>query len=503
MTTAQSGASTEERQDIDPRLRRLAVVVLLGAIMTILDTTIINVAVHTLGRSFDASLSTIQWVVTGYTLALSMAIPLTGWSVRRFGARTMWLTALGLFAAGSLLCGVAWSAPSLIAFRVLQGLGGGMLLPVGQTMLAQAAGLERMGRVMSIVSVPAMLAPVLGPLLGGVIVDDLSWRWLFYVNLPFSVIALVAAVRMLPRDTERVPGARLDVLGIALLSPGLAALVYGLSEAGNGAGPGSVRVLLGVGGGALLIALFAVHASRKGDSALIDLRLLRSRPFVTATSGLFLYSAAVFGLMILLPLYSQVVRGESPLEAGWLLAPLGLGAIVTMPLAGRLADRHGSRWLAAGGLALALCGALALTQAGPDTSRTALMSAIFVIGLGHGVMAPSLMAATYQGLPRPSIPGATTGANILVRIGSSIGTAGLAIVLQLAIRDTVPGTSGNLRETATAQASSQLNGAFTHTFWWATVIAAIAVIPILAVPRRAALTAPTTSVGEQRETRGA
>ncbi|XVQ10442.1 MDR family MFS transporter [Spirillospora sp. CA-255316] len=485
MTTAQQGASAEERHDIDPRLRRLAVVVLLGAIMTILDTTIINVAVHTLGRSFDTSLSTIQWVVTGYTLALSMAIPLTGWSVRRFGARTMWLTALGLFAAGSLLCGVAWSAASLIAFRVLQGLGGGMLLPVGQTMLAQAAGPERMGRVMSIVSVPAMLAPVLGPLLGGLIVDDLSWRWLFYVNLPFCVIAVVAAVRMLPPDTERAPEARLDALGMALLSPGLAALVYGLSEAGNGAGLGSVRVLAGAGGGALLVALFAVHASRKGDSALIDLRLLRKRPFLTATSGLFLYSAAVFGLMILIPLYSQVVRGESPLDAGWLLAPLGLGAIVTMPLAGRLADRYGSRWLAAGGLVLVLCGALALTQTGSTSSRAALMGAIFVIGLGHGVMAPSLMAATYQGLPRPSIPGATAGANILVRVGSSIGTAGLAIILQLAIRDTVPGTSGNLREATANPAPSQLTEAFTHTFWWATVIAAIALIPILAVPRRA------------------
>ncbi|WP_344587511.1 MFS transporter [Actinomadura vinacea] len=311
--------------------------------------------------------------------------------------------------------------------------------------------------------------------------DDLNWRWLFYVNIPFCVAALVAAVRLLPKDTERAPDARLDVLGMALLSPGLAALVYGLSEAGDGAGLTSVPVLAGAGGGAVLIALFAVHALRRGENALIDLRLLRRRPFLSATGGLFLYTAAVFGLMILIPLYPQVVRGDSPLDAGWLLAPLGLGAIVTMPLAGRLADRYGSRWLAAGGLALALCGALVLTAIGPNTSRAVLMGAVFVIGLGHGLVAPSLMAAAYQGLPRPSIPGATAGANILVRIGSSIGTAGLAIVLQLAIRDGVPGTNGNLREAGSAP---QLAEAFTHTFWWAVAIAAVALIPVLAVPRR-------------------
>ncbi|GAA4077801.1 MULTISPECIES: DHA2 family efflux MFS transporter permease subunit [Actinomadura] len=472
---------------IDARLRRLAIVVLLGAIMTVLDTTIVNVAVTTLGTDFDASLSTVQWVLTGYTLALSMAIPLTGWAVRRFGQRTMWLVSLVLFIGGSLLCGLAWSVPALIVFRVVQGVGGGMLMPVGQMMLARAAGPDRMARVMAIVSVPAMLAPVLGPVVGGLIVGHLSWRWMFYVNIPFCAVALVAALRMLPRDTERDAGARLDVLGLALLSPGLALLVYGLSEAGDGTSP--TRALAGAGGGAVLVAAFAVHALRKGDGALVDLRPLRARSFTTATGALFLYSGAAFGLTVLIPLFAQVVRQETPVRAGLLLAPFGLGAMVTMPVAGRLADRYGARWPAAGGMLVALGGMLGLTMVEPGTGEPLIMAAVLVVGVGHGAVAPALMAAAYQGLPRASVPAATTAANILVRVGSAFGMAALTVILQMSMRDEIPGASGNLEEVA-AQASrlpdapALLTDAFTHSLWWAPAIAAVALVPVAAIPRR-------------------
>ena len=480
-TTAASSPTTGEV--ISPRLRNLAIVVVLGAIMTVLDATIVNVAISSLGQEFKTSLSTIQWVVTGYTLALSMAIPLTGWSVQRFGAKTMWLVSLGLFISGSLLCGLAWSVPALIAFRVLQGLGGGMLMPIGQTMLLRKAGPDRMGRVMSIVSVPAMLAPVLGPLLGGAIIDHLSWRWMFYVNIPFCVFALLAAVRMLPRDTERNTGARLDLLGILLLSPGLAALVYGLSEAGNGTTLTGVRFLGSTLCGAALVAMFVVHALRKGEGALIDVRRLSTRAFTSATGGFFLYSAGVFGLMILIPLFARIVRGESALDAGWLLAPMGLGAMATMLVAGRLADKFGGRWIAATGLVVVLAGTLILTSLELSTGRAVLMTAMFVVGLGHGMIAPSLLAMSYQGLPSVAIPAATTGANILVRVGSSFGTAVSAVILQIAIRDKTSSSSSTLDEVE-AHSPPLLTSAFTETFWWTTTILLAALIPVLLVPRK-------------------
>ena len=174
-----SPASAANRAEIDPALRRIAFVVVLGIIMSILDTTIVIVAIDTLGRQFHTTLSSIQWVSTGYLLALSTVIPLSGWAVERFGAKQMWMLSLTLFVLGSVLCGMAWSAPSLIVFRVLQGFGGGMIMPIGMSILAREAGPARMGRVMSIVGVPALLAPILGPVIGGVLVDNLSWRWIF------------------------------------------------------------------------------------------------------------------------------------------------------------------------------------------------------------------------------------------------------------------------------------------------------------------------------------
>ncbi|TYB48829.1 MDR family MFS transporter [Actinomadura chibensis] len=486
MTTTRDEAPAT-KESIDPHLRNLAIVVLLGAIMTVLDSTIVNVAVTALGKDFDTSLSTIQWVVTGYTLALSMAIPMTGWSVQRFGTRTMWLFSLGLFITGSLLCGLAWSLPSLVAFRVLQGLGGGMLMPVGQMMLVREAGPGRMGRVMSIVSVPAMLAPVLGPLLGGVIVDNLSWRWMFFVNIPFCAVALFAAVRMLPGDTERSKEARLDVLGLLLLSPGLAALVYGLSEAGNGASLSGPRFLCSVIGGGVLVIAFVAHALRSGDRALIELRRVSTRAFTGATSGFFLYSGAMYGVMILIPLFAGIVRGESALDAGWLLAPLGLGAMITMSVSGRLADKFGGRRFVVGGILLVLIGTMGLTTLDPDTGNNLIMASMLVVGLGHGMITPCLMALTYQGLPREAVPAATTGANILVRVGSSFGTAAAAIILQIAIRGEIPGASGNLAEAAaqnTAETPTLLTNAFTETFWWVAGVLVLSLLPIFAIPRR-------------------
>src|SRR5215218_9778215 len=207
----------------------VAGVVIVGVIMSILDTTIVNVALEKLSTELNSPLSTIQWVSTGYLLALAMVIPLTGWLTERYGTKSVWMTSVALFGAGSALCGLAWSAESLIAFRVLQGFGGGMIMPVGMALLAQTAGPTRVGRVMSVVGVPMLLGPILGPVIGGVIVDTVSWRWIFYVNVPIAAVALVLAARLLHADAGRADAGRLDWLGLALLSPGLAGIVFGLS----------------------------------------------------------------------------------------------------------------------------------------------------------------------------------------------------------------------------------------------------------------------------------
>src|SRR3954452_16471159 len=191
--------ATDDNPDrIEAIVWRISAVVILGSIMSILDTTIVNVALATLGRELDSTIAEIQWVVTGYMLSLAAVIPVSGWAARRFGAKRVYLVSLVLFTLGSALCGLANTTEQLIVFRVLQGVGGGMILPIGQLMMAEAAGPKRMGRVMSIVAVPAMLAPILGPTIGGLILDNASWQWIFYVNLPVGIAAVIAAVRVLP-----------------------------------------------------------------------------------------------------------------------------------------------------------------------------------------------------------------------------------------------------------------------------------------------------------------
>jgi EmrB/QacA subfamily drug resistance transporter len=485
MTETEASAA---KAGLDPQLRNLALVVLFGTVMTVLDTTVVNVALNDLGRDLHASLSTIQWVVTGYTLALSMTIPLTGWAVRRFGSRTVWLISLLLFGGGSVLCGLAWSVPALIGFRVLQGVGGGALMPVGQTMLAQAAGPDRMGRVMSFIAIPAMLAPALGPVLGGVILDQLAWRWLFYINVPVFAVAIVLAFRLLPRREER-PGAaaRLDTRGLLLFSPGLAGLVYGFSEAGNGAGLTSAKVLVFVLGGAALLVAGVLHAISRGENALVDVRLFRGRSFAVSVGAFFCYSMGLFGAMILLPLYFQLVHGASSLEAGLRVAPIGVGAIVTMAISGRLADRYGPRWIAVPGVALVALGLGACTQLGAGTSEAFLLVAVFVIGLGHGLTAPPLMAAAYRGLSRAAAPAASTASNVAIRVASAIGPAVLAVVLQSAIRHRVPGAAGTLADAGRAVAggaAGQVAEAFGIAFGVATAATAAALALTFLIPAR-------------------
>ena len=347
----------------DPVLRRLSIVVILGAVMSILDTTIVNVALDTLAREFHTSISTIQWVTTGYLLALAIVIPMSGWTVERFGAKRTWITSLVLFTVGSALCGLAWSAESLIFFRVLQGVGGGMIMPVGQTIMARAAGPQRMGRVMSILGVPTLLAPIIGPVLGGLIVDNASWRWIFYVNVPIGILAIaLSAVFLVPRRPHGRRPLRLRRHGPALPGAGRPRLRPVGGRRGERIRQHTVIACMAIG--VVLVAAFVLHALRV-DRPLLDMHLFRDRGFAVSNVAIFIFGGALYAGMILLPLYSQVVRGDSALVAGLLLAPQGIGAMITMPYGGKLTDRIGAGTVVPIGMAVFLLGTLFFTQLGP------------------------------------------------------------------------------------------------------------------------------------------
>src|ERR1700710_2533615 len=313
---------------IEPHVKRIAVVVILGAIMSVLDTTIVNVALDTLSRDLHTSLDNIQWVVTVYLLSLAAVIPVSGWAASRFGARRVYVISLFLFTAGSALCGLAWSPGSLIVFRALQGIGGGMLMPVGQMVLVKAAGPRNLPRVMSAIGVPIVMAPVFGPTLGGLLVQHAGWQWIFLVNVPIGAIAVFAALRLLPRDQAADAGP-LDVPGLALVATGLVAVTYGLSESGHAGSLLASSVLAPLLAGLALIALFVRRALRI-ERPLLDVRLFANRAFAAASVTTFCLGAALFGAMILMPLYFQVVRGEDAIHTGLLLAPQGIGAAFAM-----------------------------------------------------------------------------------------------------------------------------------------------------------------------------
>ncbi len=446
---------------IDAYVWRISAVVIIGSIMSILDTTIVNVALATLGRELHSTISNIQWVVTGYMLSLAAVIPVTGWAARRVGAKRVYLVSLILFTAGSALCGLASTSTELILFRVLQGIGGGMILPIGQLMMAEAAGPQRMGRVMSIVAVPAMLAPILGPTIGGLILDNASWRWIFYVNLPIGVFAVISALRVLP-TVERQRTDPLDFVGLVLMASGLPLITYGLAEIGSTGSFGSPKVIIPIIAGIALVAAFVWNSGRV-PRPLLNLHLYRRPTFSSASIAMFCLGAALFGGMILLPLYWQNVRHETVVDTGLLTAPQGLGAALVMPLAGKLSDRMGGGPLTLFGVLLTTVATVPFGLIGAHSSISWLSVAMFIRGVGIGFAFMPAMAAAFASLQRSELSDATPQLNVLQRVGGSVGTAVLAVVLQRAL--------------VGAHTTSAAASAYGTAFWAAAGLTALAIIP--------------------------
>jgi EmrB/QacA subfamily drug resistance transporter len=488
MSSAADNALDDRGPAVGEKIERhvwvIAGVVILGMIMSILDTTIVNVALHSLHKDLGNPISQIQWVVTGYLLALAAVIPVTGWAARRYGAKRVYLTSLVLFTAGSAACGFAHTLGTLVLFRVLQGVGGGMIMPVGQMIMAQVAGPPRMGRVMGVISMPAMLAPILGPVIGGIILQNLHWSWIFFVNVPVGIVAFVLGWRMVPK-TESGEAGRLDVLGLALLSGGCVGVVFGLSELGTGGSLGSAGVLMPVIVGLALVLLFCLHAQRV-ERPLLDLKLYRNRVFGAASLTTFGLGAALFGAMILVPLYYQEVRGLSVIATGLLNGPQGLGALIAMPLAARAAERFGGGRVALLGVSVLCLMTLPLAFVGAHTSILLISLVLFVRGSSIGLSFMPAMTVAYASLRRDQISDATPQMNVLQRVGGAIGTAILAVVLQRAGTAAVATGHALTHATSAAQAAAlhvtlqqQLAHAFDTSYWWAFGIAALSLVPCL------------------------
>jgi EmrB/QacA subfamily drug resistance transporter len=460
---------TAESTRIEPHVMRVAIVVILGAIMSVLDTTIVNVALHDLSGDLHATLGSIQWVITGYLLSLAAVIPVTGWAVRRYSARRLYLIALVVFTLGSALCALATTSSELIAFRVIQGIGGGMITPIGQMILVKASGPRNLPKVMSFIGVPIVLAPVFGPTLGGLLLQTVGWQWIFLINAPVGVLAFTLAWRLLPHDEAgSAQAGRLDVIGLVLAAAGVVGITYGLSESETAGSLTASSVLGPILAGIVLLTLFIVR-SRRTEHPLLDLSLFRNPAFRAASIVTFCLGAALFGAMILMPLYFQTVRGQSAIDTGLLLIPQGLGGGLGMFLSGRFTQRLGAgRTSLIGGVILAVA-TIPFVLVTANTPFGAIGAAMLVRGVGVGLAIMPAMTAAFSVLSREQVNDASPQLTVLQRVGGSLGTAVIAVVLQ-----------GHIK---TAQTQSQLASGFAHTYLWVMGVTLVGLLPTFLLMR--------------------
>jgi EmrB/QacA subfamily drug resistance transporter len=455
------------KEKLDPLVMRAAIVLLIGALAPLFDSTMMNVAIHTIGAEMKVGTSVIQWVTTGYILAMGLVIPVSGWATKRFGCKRVYIFSLAIFFIGSVCSMLSWNIDSLIVFRVIQGAGAGLLMPALQTELVQSSGGRNLGRIMSFISIPALLGPILGPVLGGIIVSNAGWRAIFWVNIPICIVAIPLAMWGIPKDKFLEKKASLDVIGLLLLSPSFALLIYGIAQVATHGGITSSAVYVPLIIGIVLMAAYIAYALNTKREPALDLKLFRSVNY-SASNILLIFSGVITnGALLMLPLYYQEVRGASALYAGLWMLPQGIGMLFTRSWAGKTADRDGSRNVVLLSLAAVAVGTLPFAFAGTNTNFILLAVALLIRGAGLGGLFISIMASALVGLKRDQVPHASTATRITNTIGGAFGTAILATVAQ---------------HQMAGHADSDLNAisnAFNASFWWSIGFVIVAVIPTL------------------------
>jgi EmrB/QacA subfamily drug resistance transporter len=407
----------------------VGVVFVAAMFMSIMDATIVNVALPTIGREFKVSATAVSAISIAFLVSLAVFIPASGWLGDRFGGKRVLLAAIAVFTAASALCGLASSLGELVAFRILQGAGGGMLAPVGMAMLFRAFPPEERIRASAILTAPTTLAPALGPVLGGLLVTDLSWRWVFYVNVPIGMAAFAFGAIFLHQPAQQEPG-RFDLAGFLLSGLGLGLLMYGVSE-GPELGWHDTQVQAAIAAGALLLAAM-VAVELRSEAPLVDLRLLRNRLFRAGNGVMVPASIAFLGTLYAISLYYQDGRGLDALGSGLSTFPEALGVMGGAQLASRvLYPRLGPRRHITIGLigTAASIGLLALM--GPQTSLWWARLLMLTLGLFMAQVFVPVQAAAFATITPAATGRASTMFNALRQLGGAVGVAILTTAIVL------------------------------------------------------------------------
>lgn len=463
---------TPVKEKLDPVVLRAAIVLVIGALAPMFDSTMMNVAIHTVATDMKTTISVVQWVATAYVMAMALTVSFTGWATKRFGCKRSYIFSLVLFLIGSICSMMSWNIESLILFRIVQGAGAGLLMPILQTELVHVSSGRNLGQIMAIVGIPALLAPILGPVLGGILVNAWSWHAIFWINIPICIVAIPLCLWGLPDDKVLDKQATLDGIGILFFSSSFAFLIYGISQISSHGGITSSAVYIPLILGVVLMASYVVYALNTKREPVLNLRLFKSANFSASNILLFLDSFLTTGALFILPLYYQVVRGEGVLSAGLWLLPQGIGMLLARGWAGRAADRNGPRNIVFLCLAAVVLGTLPFAFANTDTNYILLSIALLIRGAGVGSLMIVVMSSAYLGFPRELIPHATIATRIFHTIGGSFGSAILATVVS---QQMAGHTSSDL---------PALTHAYDVSFWWVIVFAVVAVIPTLFLTTR-------------------
>jgi len=408
------------------------IAIIVGMFMVILDGTAMNVAMPGLMADFKSPMSLVQWTITGYALAQAAVIPLAGWMSDRFGAKQIFLFSIIMFTIGSGLCALATTAEQLIVFRIIQGLGGGMVAPIAMAFTFRLSPPGKQGAVMGMIGIPMLLAPALGPVVAGWLVDYVSWHWIFIINLPIGVIAVIVGLRTLPKiERKHVPS--LDFLGMIFAPLAFASLAYGVSSAGGGeggAGSGwtSPEALIGmIVGGISLIVFIIIELKRK--EPLLELRVFKSSNFTRGIILQWIVQIALFGTLFLIPIFLQIAKGYSAFDTGLILLPQALAAGIFMPIGGKLFDRFGARPIVIAGLSIVTIAGFILSQLSADTTLLTLMIPIALLGAGMGLSMMPLNTHIMQSAPKELVSRVTSLTAAAQQVMTSFAIAGLSTIL--------------------------------------------------------------------------
>ncbi len=419
----------QQKEKLDPFVLQVATVMVVGALVPLLDSTMVNVALNSIVTDMEATISVVQWVTTGYNLAMGLAVPITGWAVTRFGCKRIYLFALIIFLISSIFSVLATNIQSLICFSIIQGIGAGIIMPTLMTEIVNVSGGHHLGRIMAIISIPALLAPIFGPVIGGIIANSLSWRAIYGINVPICMAAIFLTWKIIPADDVAKCKLPLDIIGLLTLSPAMALLIFGISQIASHSGLNSSAVYIPMLVGILFLIVFISHSLKTKKAPILNLRLFSSTNFLVSNILLFMTGIITNGAMLLLPLFYQEVRGQSVLYAGLWLIPQGIGMLCTRSRAGKIADSKGARNIMLTILFIAAVGTVPFAFADANTNSILLAVALLIRGAGMGGIFIVAMTSAYNGLSVNEVPHASTATRIFQAVGGAFGSAIVSTVL--------------------------------------------------------------------------